>query len=81
MDAIEHHKASAARPPVAREVSLPDTVSVIYLAACCGVRPITIALLINEWRICMSVDCHIDYNDAARILWKYGILAKREKSG
>jgi hypothetical protein len=81
-DSINHEKASAVPPmpdpPITRQISLPQKVSVRYLAEVSGASLGPIEMLMRELRICVSVMRSIDFEDAAKILRKYGIEAKRE---
>jgi hypothetical protein len=80
-DAIKHEKASALPPvpdpPITRQVSLPEKVSVKYLAEVSGASLYTITILMQELHIVGEVSRSIDFEDAAKILLKYGIAAKR----
>jgi hypothetical protein len=75
-DAIKHERDSALPPvpdpPITRQVSLPEMVSVKYLAEVCGASRYAIAVL-------TSVNRSVNFELAAKILRKYGIEAKRSE--
>jgi hypothetical protein len=79
-DAIKLEQASlpaAPEPPITRRVSLPEKVSVRFLAETCGQSLYTIATVMWQLGIYVSVDRSVDFEDAARILRRYGIAAER----
>jgi len=75
-DAIKHEQDSAMRPapdpPITRQISLPEKVSVKYLAEITGASVRTITTLV-------SIHRSVDFEVAARILRKFGIEAKRSE--
>ena len=72
-DAIKHEQDSAVPdPPIIRQVSLPEKVSVKYLAEITGASVRTMTTLV-------SIHRSVDFEVAARILRKYGIEAKRSE--
>jgi hypothetical protein len=82
-DAIKCEGASvplpAPEPPITRHVTLPEKVSVRFLAEISGQALDTIARVMSQLRIGVSVERSVDFEDAARILRRYGIAA--EKTG
>jgi hypothetical protein len=66
-------------PPGYKElVLLPEEVSVRYLMDTTGACEQTMTLLMRKLGILGEVSRAIDFKDAARILARYGILAKRD---
>ena len=59
-------------------IELPDKVAVKYLADVSGQTLRTILTQMELLRIFVSVDRSVDFDDAARILLKYGIKAHRQ---
>jgi hypothetical protein len=75
-DAIKHEEESAlqpANPPITRQVFLPEKVSVKYLAEVSGAGIFAISMHAS-----VSINRSVAFEEAARILLKYGIEAKRE---
>jgi hypothetical protein len=83
-DIIKANKKSAAsdapKPRLKRLVFLPDKVSVKYLAEITGASLHTMTILMQELQIVGEVSRSIDFEDAAKILRDYGILAKRGRA-
>jgi len=65
-------------PPVRYHIGLPDKVAVKYLVDVSGLTLRTIVKDMERLRIFVSVDRSLDFDDAARILLKYGIKAHRQ---
>jgi len=82
-DAIKLEQASGRPPfpdpPITRQVSLPEIVSVKYLAEVIGASLYTMNMLMNALKVPISVDRSVDFEVAARILRKFGIEAKRSQ--
>jgi hypothetical protein len=80
-DAIKREQSSilpvAPEPPITRQVSLPEKVSVRFLAEISGQSLYTIATVMWQLGIYVSVDRSVDFEDAAKILRRYGIAAER----
>jgi len=80
-DAIKHKEAAfmpaSPYPRLTRAVVLPEKVSVKYMAEISGASLYTITILMEELHIVGEVSRSIDFDDAAKILKHYGILAKR----
>jgi hypothetical protein len=80
-DAIKRGEASIPQPvpepPIYLRVTLPEKVSVKYLAERSGQTLRAIVALMHQWRIIVSVDRSVDFEDAAKILRRYGIQANR----
>jgi|SRR5580692_692336 hypothetical protein len=80
-DAIKHEEASVSPPvldpPITRQISLPEVISVQYLADISGVSLHTMTTLMDEMRVGVNVGRSVDFEVAAKILLKYGIAAKR----
>jgi hypothetical protein len=80
-DAINREAESRPRPapdpPIARRITLPEKVSVQFIAETSGKTIHVIARLMSRLRICVSVQRSVDFDDAARILRKFGIEAVR----
>ena len=70
-------KAATPDPPITREILLPEKVAVKYLAEASGQDLSTVVALMRE-RIFVRVDRSVDFEDAAKILRRYGIAANRE---
>jgi len=64
-------------PPITRRVTLPGVVSVKFIAEATGQSLHKIANRMNELRIIVSVNRSIEFDDAVRILRRYGIGADR----
>jgi len=83
-DAIKHSKmaetSDVPKPRLKKLVFLPDKVSVQYLAETTGASLHTLAILMEELHIVGEVSRSIDFEDAAKILRTYGILAKRGRA-
>jgi hypothetical protein len=81
-DAIKHERDLALPPvpdpPITRQVSLPEMVSVKYLAELSGASLYTIALDVQELREGTRLGRSVSFELAAKILRKYGIEATRE---
>ena len=80
-DAIKHDEASAtslaSKPELTRIVFLPEKVSIKYLAMTIPASLHTMTILMRELHIIGEASRSIDFEDAAKILRTYGILAKR----
>jgi hypothetical protein len=75
-DAIKHDEESAlqpANPPITRQVFLPEKVSVKYLAEISGAGIFAISMHAS-----VSINRSVNFEEAAKIMLKYGIEAKRE---
>jgi hypothetical protein len=81
-DAIKHDEISALPrvqdPPITRLVSLPEKVSIKYLAEISGASLYTMSIVLDEMQVFVRVDRSVDFETAVRILRKYGIAAKRD---
>jgi hypothetical protein len=75
---VQEEKTEVPEPPVTRHVKLPQKVAVRFLAETSGETLYSVAALMNQLRICISVDRSVDFEDAAKILRRYGIAAERE---
>ena len=64
-------------PPVTKRVTLPEKVSVRFLAEFSGQDLHTINRVLHELRIAVDVNRSVDFEDAQRILRRYGIWAER----
>jgi hypothetical protein len=64
--------------PARCHIGLPDKVAVKYLADVSGLTLRTIVEDMERLRIFVSVDRSVDFDDAARVLLKYGIKAHRQ---
>jgi len=83
-DALKRKSASGA-PPIPEPkltglVLLPEKVSVRYLMEKTGASDITMTILMQELSIGGEISRSIDFDDAAKILKTYGILAKRGRA-
>jgi hypothetical protein len=67
-----------ADPPVTLWISLPEKVSVRFLAEISGQSLCAIQAMMYQLRICVGVNRSLDFDDAAKILRKYGIGAERD---
>jgi len=80
-DAIKLHAAivppPVRYPPVTKRVTLPEKVSVRFLAEFSGQDLHTIDKVLHELRIAVDVNRSVDFEDAQRILRRYGIWAER----
>ena len=65
-------------PPITRRVILPEKVAVRFLAEESGQRLNTIVSVMNELRITVDVNRSLDFDDAAKVLRRYGIAAERQ---
>jgi hypothetical protein len=74
----EERSRGSLPPGYTDSVLLPDMVSVRYLMETTGADAQTMTLLMRKLGILGEVTRNIDFEDAARILSRYGILAKRE---
>ena len=74
----QRKKVDAPEPPIARRISLPEKVSVKYLVEISGQKLHEVVALMDLLHICVSVNRSVDFEDAAKILRKYGIAAERE---
>jgi hypothetical protein len=75
VDVIKHDEESAlqpADPPITRQVFLPEKVSVKYLAEISGAGIFAISMHAS-----VGVNRSVAFEEAAKILRKYGIEAKR----
>jgi hypothetical protein len=70
-------KAPTPDPPITRQVVLPEKVAVKYLAEASGQDLNIIVALMRELHIIVSVDRSVDFEDAVKILRRYGIAAKK----
>ena len=61
-------------------VFLPEQVSVGYLMEVTGASADTMILVMQKLGVIGEVSRSVHFNDAARILNRYGILAKRDTS-
>jgi hypothetical protein len=59
-------------------VLLPEKVAVRYLAEETGQSLNTIVLVMHELRIGIEVNRSLDFEDAAKVLRRYGIAAERQ---
>jgi len=80
-DAIKLDAASVPRsvryPPVTKRVTLPEKVSVRFSAEFSGQGLLTIIRVLHELGIAVDVNRSVDFEDAQRILRRYGIGAER----
>jgi hypothetical protein len=65
----------AQEPPITRHVSVPEKVSVKYIAELTGQPRYAVTSLMNQLGV--SQDRSIAFEDAAEILRRYGIAAER----
>ncbi len=63
-------------PPITRRVTLPDTVTVGYLAELTSQKPTRIVEELKRLKCYREIA--LDFEDAAKLLRKYGIGADRE---
>ena len=79
-DAIARESSSALPknpdPPITRYVTLPDNVSVAYIAEISRASVDTITTLMKEMHLGLVSRC-VDFQVAAKILRKFGIVSKR----
>ena len=73
----ESYFRSVPEPPITRRVTLPEKVSVQFLAETSRQTIYTVAALMSELRVFVSVQRSVDFDDAAKILRKFGIEAIR----
>ena len=72
-------KRDGSLPPGYKELLLlPEQVSVRYLIETTGATEDTMMLIMRKLGIVGEVSRAIDFEDAARILSRYGILARRD---
>lgn len=64
-------------PPITRHVFLPEKVAVRYLAEVSGQELKNILVVMRRLWILVEPNRSVDFPDAARILRKYGIEARR----
>jgi hypothetical protein len=64
-------------PPITRRITLPEKVSVQFLAETSGKSIYVVAALMSRLRIFVSVQRSMDFDDAAKVLRKFGIEAIR----
>jgi hypothetical protein len=80
-DAIKHEAASVspppAEPPITRYVTLPEKVSVKFMADISGQELSTIVDDLVRLRCFLGLNRSLDFEDAAKLLRKYGISATR----
>ena len=80
-DAISREQATASlaapEAPISYYVGLPEIVSVKYVAELAGQDLQSIVAIMRELRINVSVERSISFEDAAKILRRYGIAARR----
>jgi hypothetical protein len=80
-EAIKQERASTVPPmplpPITRRITLPEIVSVRYLAEVSGKDINHILRVMSRLRILASVDRSISFDDAVRILRRYGIGADK----
>ena len=74
----EEKRDGSLPPGYTDTVSLPEMVSVRYLMEITGATAQTMTLLMRKLGILGEVTRNIDFEDAARILSRYGIFAKRD---
>ncbi len=74
----QRKKVDAPEPPINRHLTLPEKVAVKYLAEISGQKLHDVSALMEQLRICVSVNRSVDFDDAVKILRKYGIAAERE---
>ena len=74
----QHKQAEAPEPPIRRHIALPEKVSVKFLAEISGQTLNEVVTLMSQLRVLVSVNRSVDFDDAAKILRKYGIAAERE---
>lgn len=67
----------ARQPRIKWHVGLPEMVAVKYVAELSGQDLDSIVAVMSELRIIVSVERSISFDDAARILRRYGIAAHR----
>jgi hypothetical protein len=67
-------------PGFSELVLLPEQVSVRYLMELTGATADTMILLMRKLAVVGEVSRSVCFDDAARILSRYGILAKRDTS-
>ena len=81
-DAIKHEEASVPKPPpeppVKRRITLPEKVSVKFIAEISGQPLYIIAMVLQELGIDISMYRSVDFEDGAKILRMYGIAAEKE---
>jgi hypothetical protein len=65
-------------PPVMRHVVLPEKVAVKFLVEVTGQSLRDIVSALRDLRVFVSVDRSVDFEDADRLLRKYGIGAERQ---
>jgi hypothetical protein len=73
----ESYFRSVPEPPITRRIALPEKVSVQFLAKTSGQTIYVVAALMSRLRIFVSVQRSMDFDDAAKILRKFGIEAIR----
>jgi hypothetical protein len=71
---------SVPEPKLTGLVFLPEKVSVRYLMEKTGASDYTMTLLMRELNIAGEISRSIEFEDAARILRTYGILAKKGRA-
>ena len=80
-DVLKREQASGSRrarqPRIKRHVGLPEMVAVKYLAELSGQDLQSIVAVMSELRIIVSVERSVSFEDAARILGRYGVAAHR----
>jgi len=80
-DAIKHETASIspppAEPPITRHVTLPEKVSVKFMAEISGQELSVIVDDLVRLRCFLGLNRSLDFEDAAKVLRKYGISATR----
>src|SRR5690242_10670106 len=64
-------------PPITHHVVLPEKVAVKYLVEVSGQDLNTILSLMRELRIIVEPSRSVDFQDAAKILGRYGIGAEK----
>ena len=85
VDAIKYERDSVSlsttEPPIICRVALPEVVSVKYIAEISGQDLDSVVAVMSQLRIIISVNRSISFDDAARILRRYGIAADRAGYG
>jgi hypothetical protein len=82
VDAIKREEASVSPPvpdpPIVKYVTLPAKVSLGYLAEVTGQELATIIDELVHLRLFLGMHRSLDFEDAAKLLRKYGIGANRQ---
>jgi hypothetical protein len=76
----EEKPGNSLPPGFSNLVFLPEQVSVRYLMEMTGATADTMLLLMRNLGVIGEISRSVHFDDAARILNRYGILAKRDSS-